>query len=425
MAKTGLTGGWNSSSNLRASPVIPSLGPSGKTIYVVHQNIPAQFKHLAPALARDGHRVLFFTAGELPPPPGVVKVQYKPDASLGKEDHVNRMLDYASKTAKAMVEIKRNHGVTPDLIIGHASWGELLYLRDLFPKTPLIAYMEWFHDDKRLTRFDPSYETHADAPFVLRIRNITNYVTGDVCDAAVTPTHFQHSTYPRWIQQKMHVIHEGVDTTHIRRPPNPALKLPDGRLLQPHDEVVTWVTRNLEPLRGVKPIMRAISELCRRRPRTQVVVIGGDGVSYGNPLPEGETWKKRMLQEVEIDPERVHFLGQVSYNTFLGALYISSAHIYFTYPIFLSWSMLEAMAAECLVIGSDSAPVTEVIRDGFNGLICPFHDHMGLVDRISAVLDDPARFAPLRQEARRTILERYDLHGVCLPRQKALINSLL
>ena len=185
------------------------------------------------------------------------------------------------------------------------------------------------------------------------------------------------------------------------------------------------MARGLEPVRGFGTMMRAIGELCRMRPNAHVVVIGGDAISYGNPLADGRTYKEQLLGEVAIDESRVHFLGKVPYPVFRSALYISSAHVYLTFPFVLSWSMLEAMAAECLVIGSKTGPVEEVIIDGLNGLLVDFHDHHALAERIAAVLAKPRDYDPLRREARRTILERYDLHGVCLPRQKALIRSLL
>ena len=203
--------------------------------------------------------------------------------------------------------------------------------------------------------------------------------------------------------------------------------LPGGRTLSSEDEVVTYVSRGLEPLRGFPTAIRAIAELCKMRPKAQFVVVGRDRPAYGNPLADGQTHREQLTGELadKLDLDRVHFVGNVSYDTFLGILYVSSAHIYLSYPFILSWSMLEAMAAECLVFGSRTPPVEEVIVDGHNGVLVDFHDPFALATKVADALEHPDRYRPLRQEARRTILERYDLHGICLPRQKALINSLL
>ena len=80
--------------------------------------------------------------------------------------------------------------------------------------------------------------------------------------------------------------------------------LPNGRVLTPDDEVLTFVNRNLEPYRGYHIFMRALPAVMAARPEAQVVIIGGDEVSYG-AAPKGEKgWKQRFLDEVadKIDP---------------------------------------------------------------------------------------------------------------------------
>src|SRR5262249_1611324 len=91
-----------------------------------------------------------------------------------------------------------------------------------------------------------------------------------------------------------------------------------------------------------------------------------------------------------------------------------SAHIYLTYPFVLSWSLIEALSSGCLVIGSDTAPVREVIN-GQNGILVPFFDIEQLADRVIDALTHPRRFHSFRTEARRTAIDYYDVTRVCLP----------
>jgi glycosyltransferase involved in cell wall biosynthesis len=86
-----------------------------------------------------------------------------------------------------------------------------------------------------------------------------------------------------------------------------------------------------------------------------------------------------------------------------------------TYPFVLSWSMLEAMSAGALVIASKTAPVEEVIVDGENGLLVNFFDSERLAELTIEALAAPSQFRSLREAARRTIVDRYDLKRRCLP----------
>jgi glycosyltransferase involved in cell wall biosynthesis len=193
------------------------------------------------------------------------------------------------------------------------------------------------------------------------------------------------------------------------------------------DEVITYVSRNLEPYRGFHVVMRTIPEILRRRPNARIILVGGDDVSYGQRAPDGMKYRALLLKELGdgIDLDRVHFLGRVSHRMFVNVLQISSVHLYLTYPFVLSWSFLEAMSAGCLVLGSDTPSVTEVLRDRENGLLVDFFDQKGIADRIDEVLDHPDRMQTLRDNARRTIVEQYDLRTVALPNYLKLIERVL
>ena len=405
-----------------------------------HQNFPGQYKHIAPAMAhRPGVEAV--AIGEavnldrinreaLPPALRLIPYDTPRGASAethhyirGFEGHVRRGQQVA-RTAVALAQ----EGFVPDLIIAHPGWGETLFLKDVFPRTPLLAFSEFFYRARGSdVGFDPEYPITFDDHCRVRVKNATLILSLEAADWIVSPTAWQARQLPALFADRLSVIHDGIDTTRVRPDPEARLALArDQQVLTPGDEVITFVNRNLEPYRGFHIFMRALPEIQRRRPQARVVILGGDEVSYGKALPDGQTYRQHLLAELgdRVDLSRVHFLGRIPYAQFLAVLQISAVHVYLTYPFVLSWSMLEAMAAGCLVIGSNTKPVTEVIEDGKTGLLVDFFDQEGLADRIDQVLSHPDRMQTIRDRARAAIVAGYDLHSQCLPRHLALIEAL-
>jgi glycosyltransferase involved in cell wall biosynthesis len=318
-------------------------------------------------------------------------------------------------------------GFAPDIIMAHPGWGETLPLRTIFPDARILLYCEFFYGMQgRDVGFDPEFpETGADGHVALHLKNASSLLALSDCDFGVSPTNWQRSTFPKEYQSKITVIHEGIDVDAVKPDPDAVLRLPSGRELRRSDEVVTFVARNLEPLRGYHRFMRALPRIMSARPQAQVVVIGGDGASYGALPPQGTTWKSLFYDEVaeHIDRKRIHFAGRLPYPNYLTALQVSSAHVYLTYPFVLSWSLLEALSAGCLVIGSDTPPVREVLNNE-NGLLTPFFDTEQLAERVTEALTFPRRFRSVRAQARRTILDQYDLARICLPKMMAFIQKV-
>jgi glycosyltransferase involved in cell wall biosynthesis len=274
--------------------------------------------------------------------------------------------------------------------------------------------------------FDPDHPPSLDDGPRARTRNIGNLIGLDAVDLGQCPTRWQRSVYPDHYHSRLRVVHDGVDTRAVAPNPKARLTLPNGRELSAGDEVLTYVARNLEPYRGFHTFMRSLPEILSRRPKAQAVIVGGDNVSYGAAAPAGTCHREMLLKELgdSLDLSRVHFLGWTPYSTFLNVLQVSRAHVYLTYPFVLSWSMLEAMSAECLVIGSRTPPVQEVISHGENGLLVDFFNTREIAETVVNALGAPAEFATIRRNARRTAVKRYDLHTVCLPAQLGLLHEL-
>lgn len=404
-------------------------------ILFVHQNFPAQYLHLARHLSTlPGNEVVFITQRRDITLPGVRNIVYQPQRPITKEiHHYLRESEAGVLNAQAVTRVAldlKESGFIPDVMLGHNGWGEIWYLKDVFPNTPLIGYFEFFYRFQGAdVGFDPAEPQIFDTAPRIRTKNLGNLIALDAVDMGQTPTQWQRSLYPEQYQTMLHVTHEGIDTQIVAPDPDAHLSLPDAGIeLTRDDEVVTYVARNLEPYRGFPSFMRSLPAILEQRPNAQVLVVGGDEVSYGHHLPDGQTHRQRMLAELgsSLDLKRVHFLGKVPYSTFLKILQISRVHVYLTYPFVLSWSMLEAMSAGCLLVASKTAPVEEVICDGENGLLVDFFSAAEISERVVAALEAGRNgYADIRQNARRTIVEKYDLKTICLPAQLNLLARVL
>ncbi|WP_207485434.1 glycosyltransferase family 4 protein [Arenibaculum pallidiluteum] len=399
-------------------------------IVFIHQNMPGQFKHLARHLAADAdNEVVFLTRRRDVDIPGVRRITYAPRREPARSTHrylvgTERAVLHGQQVARVLGELKAE-GFLPDIIYAHPGWGEALFIKDVFPQVPLLGFFEFYYSSMGADLgFDPASPASLNDSCRVRVKNITNLLSLEAVDAGISPTGWQASRYPKEYRYKLSVIFDGIDTNVCLPNDDTCLILPSGRVLTKRDEVVTYVSRSLEPYRGFPQFMRAVDILCRERSNAQFVVIGADTVSYGQPAPAGKTYRELALAEVEIDPERVHFLGRVPYSTYLEALRVSSAHVYLTYPFVLSWSMLEAMACGCTVVGSRTAPVEEVIEDGVNGWLVDFFDSRAIADRVIAVLDSRTGPPSLSLAARETVMVRYELSR-CLAAQLGLIAALI
>jgi glycosyltransferase involved in cell wall biosynthesis len=415
-------------------PAVYVITRDSMKVLFVHQNFPGQYLHLARHFGgQSGHQAVFITQrkdGELP---GVRKLVYKPRRTITPQvHHYLRESEAAVLNAQEVARIAldlRKAGFIPDVMLGHNGWGEIWYLKDIFPEAQLIGYFEFFY---RMTGadvgFDPEEPVTVDTAPRLRTKNLGNLLALDTADLGQCPTEWQKSVYPRRYHSTLNVIHEGVDSELAQPNVRAKVLLQELKLeLSAGDEIVTYVARNLEPYRGFPSFMRSLPKVLAARPNARVLIVGGDEVSYGARLPPGDSYKKRMLAELgdSIDLSRVHFLGKIPHNAFIKVLQVSRVHVYLTFPFVLSWSMLEAMAAGCLVVGSRTPPVEEVLCHGGNGLLVDFFSPDDIADRVIEALEDRRAFDSLRQNARQTVLERYDLRSVCLPAHLRLLNALV
>lgn len=432
-------------------PAIHSL-PAMARVLLVHQNFPGQFRHLAPALTRQGYQVMATTLQAAEPGEwrGVDLQPYQLPNSMPSGLHP-WLADFDSKLRRGEAWFRkaldlRAQGYTPDAVIAHHGWGESLFVKDVWPDTRLGIYCEFYHRSAGADAgFDPEFPSLEPGDACrLRLRNLNNLLHFEQADAGLSPTVWQASTFPEPFRSRISVIHDGIDTVALSPQSDATLSLPSQPLLRSGatppsehalcvsrgDEVVTFVNRNLEPYRGYHTFMRSLPDLLRARPQAQVVIVGGEDVSYGTRPPKGRTWKDIFADEVRDrlrppDRARVHFVGRLPYPAFVRLLQVSTVHVYLTYPFVLSWSVLEAMSAGCAIVASDTAPLREAIVDGETGRLVDFFDPAALSARVVELLDDPDQRSRLGAAARACAVRHYDLHTVCLPQQMQWVNALL
>jgi len=404
----------------------------------IHQNFPGQFCHLASKLAEQGHQVIALGINQADPnkplSDKVKHIRYKLTKGTTKGIHhlaseVETKVIRGEAVANTCAQLKEK-GFTPDLIYGHPGWGELLFVKTVYPDVPLVCFQEYFYNEEGYdANFDMEFATvrNWNIKSQMIMKNAYLYLTLEQSDWNVSPTHFQSGTYPDKWRHKFSIIHDGIDET-VAKPTkeNISVKLNDETTLTRKNKIITFINRRLEPYRGFHTFVRSIPHIQRQNPDAHIVIIGADkGTSYGAPCPKGE-WKEHFLKEIEgqYDPSLVHFTNMITHDSFIKFMQITSCHVYLTYPFVLSWSLLEAMGCGAPIVGSNTAPVEEVIKNGSNGMIVDFFSPTDIADSVTEMIKNKPLAEAFGKNARQTILDKYTLDE-CLNKQINLIKMLI
>jgi glycosyltransferase involved in cell wall biosynthesis len=417
-------------------------------VLFLHPNFPGQFKLLAQALAAQpemhvyalGDRSWMSRTDHL----GITVWAYDPPDGAADGVHAYlRGADAAVRRGQTVARFlmeQKQKGFEPDVIYAHPGWGDALYVKDIFPDAKVISLLEYFYQPRGAdVGFDKEFPLGLDDIFRVRTLNFVQHMALESSDIYICPTAWQKSRYPQRYQSDITLIHEGIDTTQFE--PDPAAQLNIAETtwtaggqtittpavtLRKGDEVLTYVSRSLEPYRGFHMFMRSLPDILRSRPHCHVVIVGKLQAHYGPTPRRGGSWRDVLMAEIapQLSPgmfERIHFLGPVPYARYLQVLQVSRVHVYLTYPFILSWSLLEAMAMGCLVVASQTAPVEEVIKEGHNGLLVPFQWPQVLSGQVIDAMAHPDRYAHLPAMARKTVRERFDFSTTVLPRHLQLL----
>lgn len=383
-------------------------------VLFVHTNFPGQFRGLATTLASRGVACAAIGSATSPGVEGVRLGRYAldrgttpgvfPYAVRAEADLIRG--SNALRVARAL----KDQGFEPQVIVGHPGWGEMVFLDEVWPDARQVMFSEFFY---RAHGFDVDFDTEfhqATEATVLGAyaKNAVMALCLTAATAIVSPTEFQASALPAVFKPLVRVIHEGVDVEAIRPGPAEPFVLPDGRTIQPGAPVITYANHHLEPMRGLHIFARALPRLMDQVPDAQVLIFGQESPRpYGGSPPGGGTWRELIFRDLPLDASRLHFMGKTSHETLLAAFRLSTAHVYYTYPFVLSWSLVEAMASGCYVIGSDTGPLRDAIKDGVNGRLLPFFDPHTLSQALIEACRYPEGFNYLRTAARATAVAKF------------------
>jgi glycosyltransferase involved in cell wall biosynthesis len=408
-----------------------------KVLYV-HQNFPAQFGHIAAHLVNDLKWECSFVsetpAGNVA---GINKIQYKVAGGAREINH------FCSRTFENCIwhcdgvyqAMKQQAGYRPDLIVGHSGFGSTLFLRELYPDVPCVNMFEYYYKPHGA---DSDMDFRTDLGWVLeeakyhraRCRNAMILLDLQNCDAAYAPTEFQRSRFPAEYLPKIETIFDGIDR-RVYHGHQGKLRPPIGQreprticgVSIPADtRIVTYVSRGFESMRGFDIFMRTAKRIAAEFADVMFIVVGTDRIAYGGDsqyIGEAKNFREWVLAREEFDLSRISFVGQIPPHDLAQLLAATDLHIYLTVPFVLSWSMMNAMSCGAVVLGSSTGPVTEMIRDGENGLLADFFNIEEFASKAIAVLKDPAAYRPLGDAAEKMIADEYSMEAI-LPRMVSL-----
>jgi len=404
--------------------------PSSVHMHVlfIHKNFPAQFRYIAPRLARDcGWKCTFLTEQTNHELPGVEKLLYTPVGGASLANHLcTRTFENTVAEASSVYEtLKGQPQLQPDLIVAHAGFGSSLFLPYLYD-APIINFLEYYYRPVGSDLgYRPEMPVSEAALLRTRTRNAMLMLDLDNCTRGWTPTAYQRSYFPTEWQQKIDVIFDGIDTgIYYRRDDARArltreLQIPEGA------RIVTYVARGFEFMRGFDIFMRSAKQIYEQFPDVVFVVVGSDRVCYGGDagLIGSTSLREHILTHDSFNLSKFRFTGLVPEDRLADILSLSDVHIYLTEPFIASWSMVDAMSCGAVVLASDQICVREYISPGQNGLLVDFFDDRQLAAQAVEILRDPAAYRHLGEAARETVARKYSV-DVAMPKLTEFFTSI-
>lgn len=361
-------------------------------ILFLHPNFPAQFKSPCIRLGKEKHQIKFICQTHY----GRCLDNVEKLVLKGKGSHDNTLLsgkDEVSKTLyranayRESFQILKKQGWSPDVTIAHSGWGCGMYVKETWPTTHLISYLEWWFDISSdfVTSLNASeYFNNFSEGDLQKLWNRNAYAAIEMCSAnkIITPTQWQKDQLPELLANNCQIIPDEVNKNLFFSEPEKRSKTP----------VITYGTRGMEPMRGFPQFIKLLPQLMKKWPQLRVEIAGEDSISYGGKLPKEKTWKRWALKALEKEgiTDRITWLGRMPLKHYSRWLKKTWCHIYLSEPFVTSWSYIEAMHCQIPMIASNTKAGLEFKHLNRN---CTFVDHNNHAEMLAEV-NNKIRFLP-------------------------------
>ena len=185
-------------------------------VLFIHNNYPAQFRHVAPRLASDfGWRCTFTTRNaKAPDLPGVERIVYAVRGGAVPGAHVctGSFQNDVWHSHGVYEALKQRPDVRPDLVVAHSGFGGSLFVPHLYD-APVVNFFEYFRPVLGgCVGYRPEVPFHEVDILRCRTSNATILLDLNNCDRGWCPNFAQRDAMPREYHHKIEVIPEGVDT---------------------------------------------------------------------------------------------------------------------------------------------------------------------------------------------------------------------
>ncbi|KON82333.1 glycosyltransferase [Azoarcus sp. PA01] len=311
---------------------------------------------------------------------------------------------------KSISELLARTGI--DVIVAHGSGGFPLQLFGEFD-IPIITYIEF----PSFTHhgYDPKYPQPDYASYRDKVFEMTSYHQVLKSELVIVPSAYAKAMFPACLHDKVIAQMEGFDIT--RRPSTFARK--DGIF---H---IGFAARDLSSAKGFEQFILIAKEILKKRQNVRFVFCGAPKVlySYEDAFLQScfekenrpESFMKYVLEREGITlgaDSAFQHVDFASYDEFAG--YVEAMDL-FLYPLQFgsaNWGLFELLFRAKVVIGSDRCFVPEVIRHRYNGLLCKYEDIQTWVQYAMEVIDAPADFRHLGENALQDARERFHIRNV-------------